>query len=44
MKVEFDHDHGRIKYEVEWDIGRTEYSYEIDASTGEILDYEKDMD
>ena len=45
MKVEFDRDHeSRIKYEVEWDIGRTEYSYEIDASTGEILDYEKDMD
>ena len=44
LKVEQDRDDGRLVYEVEWDVGRTEYSYEIDANTGDILNYEKDVD
>lgn len=44
LKVEQDRDDGRLLYEVEWDVGRTEYSYEIDANTGDILNYEKDVD
>ena len=32
------------KYEVSFKQGRTEYEYEIDARTGKILDFEKDID
>ena len=42
--TEVDHDHGVTKYEVEFSQGRWEYSYEIDAVTGQILEWEKDYD
>jgi uncharacterized membrane protein YkoI len=44
LKVERDHDHGRLEYEVEFYIGRTEYSYEIDAASGTVLNYEAEQD
>ncbi len=44
MKVEFDYDDGRSKYEIEWYVGRTEYSCDVDAVTGEVLSFEKEFD
>lgn len=37
LKTELDTDDGRSVYEVEFVSGQTEYDYEIDAATGEIL-------
>ncbi|MDR1754469.1 MAG: PepSY domain-containing protein [Eubacterium sp.] len=37
IKVELDREAGKMVYEIEFKIGRTEYEYEIDAKTGEIL-------
>lgn len=44
IKCEFDFDRGVAEYEVEFAIGRTEYEYEINANTGEIISFEKDYD
>ena len=44
MKVEKDRDYGILKYEVEFEKGRMEYDYEINAETGKILKAEKEYD
>lgn len=44
LRVTRDRDDGRQEYEVEFRDGFTEYSYEIDATTGEIISYEIDND
>ncbi len=44
LKIEIDYDHGRGEYEVEWNVGRTEYSCDVDADTGSILSFEKELD
>ena len=44
LKVELDRDHGRMIYEIEFEVGRTDYDYEIDAETGDILMWEADRD
>lgn len=44
LKIELDYDHGRGEYEVEWYVGRTEYSCDVDADTGSILSFEKELD
>lgn len=44
IKVEFDHDDGIAVYEVEMVKGRYEYEVKIDAKTGKILEFEKDID
>ena len=44
LKCKLDQDHGVWLYEVEFEIGRTEYEYEIDAVSGEILKAEQDID
>ena len=44
METGFDYEHGMAVYEIEWKVGWTEYSYEINASTGEIVSYEVDYD
>ena len=44
MKVKQDWDDGRLEYEVEFNVGWTEYEYTIDGATGAILEYEQDID
>lgn len=44
LKIELDYDHGRGEYEVEWYVGRTEYSCDVDADTGSVLSFEKELD
>jgi uncharacterized membrane protein YkoI len=44
VKVEKDFDDGRWVYEIEFREGRTEYEYEVRASDGKIVDYDKDWD
>ena len=44
LKCELDREHGSYVYEVEFDVGRMEYEYEIDAYTGAILKSEHDYD
>ncbi len=41
-KVKTDRDDGRIEYEVDFYQGLMEYEYEINAETGEIIDFERD--
>ena len=41
-RTELDFDDGIKKYEVEFYYNNREYSYEIDANTGNILSYEQD--
>lgn len=41
-KIKQDFDDGMHVYEVKFKVNRTEYEYEIDASTGRILDYDID--
>lgn len=40
---ELDSDDGVLKYELEFNVGRNEYEYDIEAFTGEILKYEQDI-
>lgn len=44
LRVKFDYDDGRPEYEVEWHVGRTEYSCDVDAVSGAILSYDKELD
>ena len=44
IRVEFDYDDGWYVYEVEFDKGRMEYSYDIDATNGNILEWDHDYD
>lgn len=44
LQAERDRDDGIVKYEVEFEKGRMEYDYEINAETGKILKAEKDYD
>jgi len=44
LKAELDTDDGRIHYDVEFKQGNTEYDYDIDASTGEIIKYDSEID
>ena len=42
MQVQKDRDDGRVHYDVDFAANGTEYDYEIDAYSGEILKYEKE--
>ena len=42
--VEFECDDGIITYDIEFYCGSTEYEFEIDATTGNIIEYETDGD
>lgn len=44
LTVKFEYDNGIAEYEVEWDVERVEYEYEINAITGDILGFSKDLD
>ena len=44
LQIGLDEDDGRLEYEVEWNVGRTEYSCKVDAYSGTILEFEKDLD
>ena len=40
LEVELDCENGRMVYEVEFDVARAEYEYDVDAETAEIIWYE----
>ena len=43
-RTELEFDDGIYKYEIEFYVGTTEYDYEIDANTGNIISFDKDID
>lgn len=43
-RTELDLDDGIYKYEIEFYVGNIEYDYEIDANTGNIISFDKDID
>lgn len=43
MEAEYDYDDGRMVYEVEFHVKGTEYDYEIDAQTGEVVKYKTEQ-
>lgn len=43
-EIKLDREDGRMIYEVEFEAGRNEYEYEIDALSGDILKSEIDLD
>ena len=43
LEVRKDFDDGRQEYDVEFHADRLEYEYEIDAVTGKILSFDKDL-
>ena len=44
MEIELDDEDGTLVYEVEFKSGGMEYSYEINAATGAILEHETEID
>ena len=44
LRIEKERDDGRWEYQIEFRVGNTEYEYEIDATTGKILDYDIERD
>ena len=42
--IELDFEHGRKVYEITFYMGGYEYEYDIDAETGKVLKFEKDLD
>ncbi len=44
LECEFDFDDGYAEYEVEWEIGRTEYQYTISATDGAIWEHDVEYD
>ena len=44
MKCELDREDGRVVYEIEFKCDGMEYEYEIEASSGSVLKYDKERD
>lgn len=44
VKAGLDWDDGRVHYEVEFYAGNTEYDYDIDATSGAVLSYDREWD
>ncbi len=44
MEIELDEEHGVMVYEVDFEAGGYEYSYDIDATTGQVLKYDKEWE
>ena len=42
-RTEIDRDNGRRVYEIEFDAAGYEYDYEVDAETGEIVKFDKEI-
>ena len=42
IEIDLDYEYGRMVYEVEFNSGRTEYEYDIDAQNGEVIWFEID--
>ena len=43
VRTELDFDDGRLKYDLDIYSGRTKYDYDIDAKTGEILSFSREI-
>lgn len=43
-RAEMDYEHGRMVYEIEFSSAGTEYDYDIDALTGEVLTFDREWD
>ncbi len=44
IKTQLDYDDGRVVYEVDFYSGNSEYDYEIDAVSGEIREYDHEIE
>lgn len=44
LKIKKDREYGRTVYEVEFKVGGWEYDYDIDAVTGDILQWHREVD
>lgn len=44
LTIKLDLDDGVAEYEVEFYVGKVEYDYEINATTGSVIDFSKDYD
>ena len=44
VQVHKDYDNGMEQFDVKFYVGMTEYSYDIDANTGRIVDYDIEID
>lgn len=44
IRIELDHDDGRYKYEGDIIYERVEYDFEIDANSGDILEWSEERD
>ena len=44
INVKPDYDDGMQQFDVEFHVGMTEYTYDIDANTGKIVDFDVDID
>lgn len=44
LRVSLDKDDGRTYYEIDFRKGNVEYDYEIDAVTGKVVEWDKDVD
>ena len=44
VEIDLDRDNGKLIYEVDFNSGNTEYDYDIDAETGEVISADKSKD
>lgn len=44
IDIDLDRDNGKLIYEVDFNIGNTEYDYDVNAETGEIISSTKSKD
>lgn len=44
VDVDLDRDNGKLIYEVDFNVGNTEYDYDIDAENGEVISTNKSKD
>lgn len=43
-ELDYDDDRGRREYEIEFNVGAAEYNCEVDAQSGEVVEFYKDRD